>query len=475
MEKKDLSFFLNPKSVAVVGASTRSGTWGNRIAAGLAKSGYPGRLYLVNPSTKELLGLPCYAGLDDVPEDVELAVMTIPAELLWQALESCARKGVKGVVIISSGLGEADSQGKRTEQEMAAFARSKNIRIIGPNVSGIYNLHADFFATGGNYSRMKSSQMSFLSQGGFAVHNIISRAYPMGIGVGKFLHTGNEADLQCTDFLDLLGEDPETNAILMYIEGIKDPRHFIRLARRIVSQKPIVVYKGGKSQAGNRAAASHTGALAGSFQIYEGFFRQARCIQASRFDTILELGKALTSFPPLKGSRIGIVTEGGSWGVMLTDCLSRHGFTVPEFSSPLQETLRDLGMPTRASTKNPLDTGAGRGTLSVQNRVSLIDALICSDEVDALIIHGYASIDLDSERTPDWLVEFQRHEEEVLRRAVPLMSQYEKPMLFCSNASPFESTTFRNLVQDEIQVFTRLEDVVDALSAMRLYQQYRCS
>ena len=474
MEKKDLSFFLNPKSVAVVGASTRSGTWGNRIASGLVKSGYPGRLYLVNPSTKELLGLPSYAGLDEVPEDIELAIMAIPANLLWQSLESCARKGVKGVVIISSGLGESNRQGKRTEQEMAAFARRKNIRIIGPNVSGIYNLHANFFATGGNHYRMKSSKMSFISQGGFAIHNIISRAYPMGIGVGKFFHTGNEADLQCTDFLELLGGDPETNVILMYIEGIKDPRHFIKLARRIVPKKPIVVYKGGKSQAGNRAAASHTGAMAGSSQIYEGFFRQARCIQASRFDTILELGKALTHFPPLKGSRVGIITEGGSWGVMLTDCLSSQGFTVPEFSRPLQETLRNLGMPPRASTKNPVDTGAGRGALSIQNRVSLIDAMLCTDEVDAVVVHGYASIDSDSETTPGWLIEFQRHEEEVLRRAVPLMSQYEKPLLFCANASPFESTTFRNLVHDEIQVFPRLEDVVDALSAMRLYQHYRC-
>jgi len=471
----DLSFFLNPDSVAVIGASTRPGTWGNRIAAGLIESDYPGPLYLVNPSTGELFGLPSYADLDEVPGDIELAVIAIPADRLWQALESCARKGIRGVVIISSGLGEINSQGKHLEQEMVAFCRRKNVRIIGPNVSGIYNLHAKFYATGGNHFRLKSSRMSFICQGGFAVHNIISRAHSKGIGIGKFVQTGNEADLQCTDFLDLLGADPETDAILMYIEGIKDPGRFIRLAREIVPKKPIIVYKGGKSGAGNRAAASHTGALAGAYQIYEGFFKQARCIQASRFETIIELGRALTHLPPLRGSRIGIITEGGSWGVMLTDLLSSNAFSVPEFSKPLQATLRDIGMPSRASTKNPVDFGAGRGTLAIEEKVTIIEALLSGDELDALIIHGYGTIGTDPETTPDWIITYQRHEEEVVRKGLALMARYKKPLMFCANASQFESTTLRNLARDEIQVFSRLEDIVEALSVMRLYQNYRRS
>jgi len=471
----DLSFFLNPDSVAVIGASTRSGTWGNRIAAGLIESGYPGRLYLVNPSTKELFGLPSYAGLDEIPGDIELAVITIPADRLLQALESCARKGTRGVVIISSGLAETDSHGKRLEEEIAAFCRRKNIRIIGPNVSGIYNLHAQFYATGGNAFQLKSSRMSFICQGGFAVHNIISRAHSKGIGIGKFVQTGNEADLQCVDFLDLLGEDPETEAILMYIEGIKDPGRFIRLAREIVPKKPIIVYKGGKSRAGNRAAASHTGALAGSYEIYEGFFKQARCIQASRFETIIELGHALIHLPPLRGSRIGVITEGGSWGVMLTDLLSSNAFSVPELSKPLQETLRDIGMPSRASTKNPVDFGAGRGTLGIEEKGSIVEALLSSDELDAVIIHGYGTIGTDSETTPDWITAYQRDEEKFVKKGIALMTHYEKPLMFCANASQFESTTLRNLFLDEIQVFSRLEDIVEALSVMRLYQNYRRS
>ncbi len=469
----DLSFFLNPDSVAVIGASTRPGTWGNRIAAGLIESGYPGRLYLVNPSTKELFGLPSYSGLEEVPEDIELVVMTIPAERLWQALEGCARKRTRGVVIISSGLGETNRLGKRMEQEIVAFCRGKNIRIIGPNVSGIYNLHANFYATGGNPSRLKASRMSFICQGGFAVHNIISRAHSKGIGIGKFVQTGNEADLQCTDFLDLLGTDPETDAILMYIEGIKDPGRFIRLARAIVPKKPIIVYKGGRSRAGNRAAASHTGAMAGAYQIYEGFFKQARCVQASRFETIIELGRALTHHPPLLGSRVGIITEGGSWGVMLTDLLSSKAFSVPELSQSLQQTLRDIGMPSRASTKNPVDFGAGRGALGIEKKVSIVEALLSSDELDAVVIHGYGTIGSDPETTPEWIIAYQRHEEEVVRKGIALMNLYNKPLLLCANASQFESATLRNLFRDEIQVFSRLEDVAEVLSAMRLYQGYR--
>ncbi len=469
----DLSFFLNPDSVAVIGASTRPGTWGNRIAAGLIESGYPGRLYLVNPSTKELFGLPSYSGLEEVPEDIELVVMTIPAERLWQALEGCARKRTRGVVIISSGLGETNRLGKRMEQEIVAFCRGKNIRIIGPNVSGIYNLHANFYATGGNPSRLKASRMSFICQGGFAVHNIISRAHSKGIGIGKFVQTGNEADLQCTDFLDLLGTDPETDAILMYIEGIKDPRRFLSLARRIAPQKPIVVYKGGKSGAGNRAAASHTGALAGEAQIYDGFFEQARCLQSLRFETIVDLGKALITFPPLKGSRIGIVTEGGSWGVMLTDYLAMEGFQVPGFSRELQAALRASGMPVRASTKNPVDTGAGRGTLTVENRISILEHLLSSDEIDGVVLHGYGTIGLDPQRTPEWITAHQGEEEEVLRRAIALMNQYQKPLLFGSHASQFESQTIRSLVRDDALFFSRLEDIVETLSMMRRYSTYR--
>ena len=473
-EGQGLSFFFAPKSVAVVGASGRPGSWGYRIADGLLARGYEGALYLVNPNAREILGVKAYPRLDQVPGEVELVIIAIPADKLWDTLEACAKKGVRGIVIISSGFGEAlGEEGKQIEEEMAEFCRGNGIRLIGPNVSGVYNLHRGFCASGENPRNMRSSNMSFICQGGFAIHNIVIRGRSKGIGLGKFVHTGNEADLQCTDFLEFLGEDPETHVILMYIEGIKEPRRFLQIARRITPKKPIIVYKGGMSRAGNRAAASHTGALAGSIDIYRALFRQSGCIMAPTFETILELGHAFTFYPQLKGSRVGIVTMGGSWGVMLTDYISRKGFRVPELSPSLQERLRVLGMPYRASTRNPVDFGAAGFTLVKEARLSIMDALLSSTDIHALIYHGhgFGGIELDS--LPKWVGDRQRDEEELLRKAVEMMRAYSKPLLIGFHMSHLESATVRNLVQGGIPVFSRLEDIANCLSSLYLYYQER--
>jgi acyl-CoA synthetase (NDP forming) len=473
-EGQGLSFFFAPKSVAVVGASSRPGSWGYRIADGLLARGYEGTLYLVNPNAREILGVKAYPRLDQVPGEVELVIIAIPADKLWDTLEDCARKGVRGIVIISSGFGEAlGEEGKQIEEKMARFCRGNGIRLIGPNVSGVYNLHRSFCASGENPRDMRSSNMSFICQGGFAIHNVVTRGRSKGIGLGKFVHTGNEADLQCTDFLEFLGEDPETHVILIYMEGIKEPRRFLQIARRITPKKPIIVYKGGRSRAGNRAAASHTGALAGNIDLYRALFTQAGCIMAPTFETILELGHAFTFYPPLKGSRVGIVTMGGSWGVMLTDHVSGKGFRLPEFSPSLQKTLRGVGMPYRASTRNPVDFGAAGFALVKEARLSIIEALLSSTEIDALIYHGhgFGGIELDS--LPKWIRERQKEEEELLRKAVEMMRTYEKPFLIGCHMSHLESATICNLVHDGIPVFSRLEDIANCLSGLHLYYQRR--
>jgi acyl-CoA synthetase (NDP forming) len=473
-ESQGLSFFFAPKSVAVVGASNRPGSWGYRIADSLLARGYGSTVYLVNPNAQEILGVKAYPKLEQVPGEVELVLMAIPADKLWGALEDCVRKGVKGIIIISSGFGEAlGDEGKQIEEKMAQFCRGNGIRMIGPNVSGVYNLHQNFCATGENPRDMKSSNMSFICQGGFAIHNIVKRGLSKGMGLGKFIHTGNEADLQCTDFLEYLGEDPDTHVILMYIEGIKDPRRFLQIARRITPKKPIIVFKGGSSKAGNRAAASHTGALAGNIDFYRALFTQAGCIMAPTFETILELGHAFTFYPPPKGSRVGIITMGGSWGVMLTDHISRKGFHVPELSASFQERLRILGMPYRASTRNPVDFGAAGFTLGPKARISIMEALLSSTEIHALIYHGHGFGGIEMDSLPEWVRERHKDEEELLRKAVEMMRAYDKPFLIGCHMSHHESATVQNLVLDGIPVFSRLQDMADCLQSLYLYHQER--
>lgn len=468
-ESQRLFFFFDPRSVAVVGASNRAGSWGYRITEGLLVHGYRGALHLVNPHSAEVLGVKTYPNLAQVPGEVELAIIVIPAERIWEALKACEGKGVRGVVIISSGFGEAlAEEGKRVEEEMALFCRRRGIRMVGPNVSGIYNLHRGFCAAGENPRNMRSSRMSFICQGGFAVHNIVSGGRSKGMGIGKFVHTGNEADLQCTDFLEFLGQDPETDVILMYVEGLKEPRRFLQAAVRTTPRKPVIVYKGGKTSPGKRAAASHTGAMAGDMDKYRALFRQAGCVMAPTFETMLELGHSFTFFPPLKGSRIGIVTMGGSWGVMLTDHLCEAGFLVPEFSVSLQKRLRGCGMPYRASTRNPVDFGAAGAALTREAKLSIIETLLCSPEVDGLVFHGYGMKGMGSE-SPSWVTARQRAEEEILREGLKMMEVYNKPLFIGSHVSHFESATVGNLVREGIPVFGRLQDMADCLWSLFHY------
>lgn len=471
-EMGDLSFFFNPKSVAVIGASNRPGSWGNMITRGLITHDYPGQLYPVNINVREVLGVPACRSLREVPGEVEVAIIAIPAEKLHGALRDCARKRVRGVIIITSGFGEAlGNEGKKREERIALFGRRHGIRIIGPNVSGIFNLHRGYYAAAANPIFMAPSKMTFICQGGYAVNNIMNRAHSKGLGVGKFVHTGNEADLQCTDFLEFVSKDPETEVILMYIEGLKDPRRFLEIARRISREKPIIVYNGGRTEDGARAAASHTGAMASPYGIYRGFFEQAGCIQAPDFESILELGHAFMFYPPLRGPRVAVVTMGGSWGVMLTDRLCQKGLKVQELSTALQRKLRDVGMPYRASTRNPVDIGAAGISLGVKARISILEALLSEGEIDALVVHGFGQIGMEPDILPEGIRKRQRDEEETLRRGVELMRRYDKPLVIGSLMSHLESPTIRNLVLEGIPAFARLEEIGDLLATLHHHYQ----
>lgn len=471
-EARTLSFFFDPKSVAVIGASNRFGSWGNMIIRGLITHNYPGQLYPINLGVKEVLGISAYRSLSEVPGGVEVAVIAIPAEKLHGALRDCAKKRVRGVIIITSGFGEAlGDEGKKKEERIALFGRRYGIRIIGPNVSGIFNLHKNYYAAAANPIFMTPSKMTFICQGGYAVNNVVNRAHSKGLGVGKFVHTGNEADLQCTDFLEFVRKDRDTEVILMYIEGLKDPRRFLEIARKTSQEKPIIVYNGGRTEDGARAAASHTGAVASSYGIYRGFFEQAGCIQAPDFESILELGHAFMFYPPLKGRRVAVLTMGGSWGVMLTDRLCQKGLKVQELSTVLQEKLRDIGMPYRASTKNPVDIGAAGISLGMNARISIIEALLSDREIDAVVVHGFGQIGTESDILPEGIRKRQRDEEETLRRGVELMRRYDKPFVIGSLMSHFESPTIRNLVLEGIPSFTRLEEIADLLATLHHYYQ----
>ncbi|RJR30616.1 MAG: hypothetical protein C4576_33290 [Desulfobacteraceae bacterium] len=239
-----------------------------------------------------------------------------------------------------------------------------------------------------------------------------------------FVHTGNECDLTVTDFLEYFGQDPEVRSIIMYIEAIRDGRRFTEIARAVTKMKPVVIYKAGKTSGSARAAQSHTGALSGKKEIYQGLFRQAGIIGSPTMELLLPVAHALVERPAMRGPRVAIITVGGSWGVALTDALEEAGLTVPELSPNLQERLRSAGMPTRASTRNPVDFGASGLFLSLDTPLALGSEILSFGEVDALVVHGIGRPGMHTAGTPDeWKIFL-----DIEKRQIKGLNDLEKKM-----------------------------------------------
>ncbi len=473
MKKKkdinDLEVFLNPTSVAVIGASERPGSWGSFIMRGLVSAKFPGHIYPVNSRAGTVFGIPAFKSMAEIKGPVDLAVCAIPDKFVEETIEACGRKGVKGITIITAGFSETSDQGRQQQASLAALARSHGIRVIGPNVSGTFNLAAGFNASSIPADGLLSTPISAVCQGGYAFYDILSSGRAKGLGVGQFIHTGNESDLTVTDFLEAFGNDGNVRAIVMYVEALRDGRRFMKVARKVTNVKPVVVYKAGRTADSARAAHSHTGALAGGWQVYKGLLRQAGAIISPTMEMLLPIGHALIERPPMIGGRVGIITVGGSWGVALTDCLAETGLTVPEFNPDLQKKLRNLGMPDRASVKNPLDFGASGEFLAVDFPVSLARAILASKQVDALVVHGIGRPGMHTADTPDeWRI-FLEIEKQQVNKICALEKEMGIPVLIGSHYNPWESQAISDLSQQGIRVYNRLQDIAWLLKALYEY------
>jgi len=468
---KNIGFFLNPKSIAIYGVSRRSGfSWGRFIFNQVIKRDFQGKIYPINTQAKEIEGYKAYPNIAAIPDEVELAVIALPVQTVLSTVQECIEKGVKGVVLITAGFSETH-EGKDLEDDLRRVAKKSGIRILGPNVSGIFNLSAEFNASAAGTCK-EDSPVAIICQGGFAIGNLISRGQLKGMGIGKYIHTGNECDLTCTDFLEYIGDDPSTKVILMYMEGLKEARRFFQVAKKVGQKKPIILAKLGITEAGSRAASSHTGALAGSELIFDAAFRQANIIRTPKLEILLELGYAFLELPPLWRNRIGILTIGGTWGVSITDALVMNGLSVPELSSDLQKRLNDLGMPYWASTKNPVDLGAAGRSLDWEGQLMVTETLLSSDEVDGVIIHGIGRFGFSQDGNLNDTLNPISEEEELLRKIYDLIPKYGKPLLVCNFFSEYESEPIQNLVKDRKRVYNDVGDAATILSSLYRYYSH---
>ncbi len=470
-DRKQIEVFIKPKSVAVIGALDRPISWGSFIMRALLTWKFPGRIYPITRRTNTVAGIRAFPDITSIQDKVDLAVLAIRAESVPDIIKACAMKGVRGIIIITAGFAETGAKGRKKEEELSSLARRYGVRLLGPNVSGTFNLHDRFNAAASPAQLFFPSYVTAICQGGYAFYDLLSSAYSNRMGVGQFIHTGNECDLQATDFLEYFADDPRTRVIIMYLEGIRDIARFREVAARVSKRKPIIVYKAGRTSNGTRAARSHTGAIAGNARIYDSLFRQLNVIQSPFIENLIPLAYAFVDFPSMKGNRVAIVTIGGSWGVVLTDTLEEKGLKVPELSMKLQRKLRRLGMPMRASTLNPIDLGAaGPLNISAENVIQIAREILQSPQVDALILHGLGRPGMGpTEITMGWqaMLDFEK---KVMREYSHLMKEFGKPVILGSHQLSWQSQAVFDLIKEDYRVFHRIDEIGDLLALKYLYE-----
>ncbi|MFQ5943301.1 MAG: acetate--CoA ligase family protein [Anaerolineales bacterium] len=351
-----LAQFFSPQSIAVVGASTNPEKLGHVILNNLLIGGFlerDRRIYPINPKAKEILGQPAYPSVLEVPDPIDLAVISIPYPAVPAAIAECGEKGIPAAIVISAGFREAGLEGAARERELLDVATIFGVRLIGPNCFGVIDTLTPMNSTF-SAGMPPSGPMGFMSQSGALGAAILDWAMAGRLGLSKFVSLGNKADVSESDLLREWADDPSLSVILVYTEGLPDGQEFIRVARRVSKVKPVVAIKSGVTQSGARAVSSHTGSLAGSEQAYSAAFRQAGVIRADTLEELLDYALAFGYLPPLKGDRIAIITNAGGPGILATDAIERNGLKLARFEPDRLHKLERF-LPDAASAANPVD------------------------------------------------------------------------------------------------------------------------
>jgi acetyl coenzyme A synthetase (ADP forming)-like protein len=408
---------LYPRSVAIIGASRKPGTIGQLLFKCIMQSGFSGVVYPVNPNTESIMSVKTYPSVGDIPGDVDLAVIVVPAQLVARVTDECGRKGVHSIVVISDGFKERGGEGVQREEELRDIALGHGMRIVGPNCMGIINTHptVNLNAT---FSPVypPEGNVAFLSQSGALGLSILEYASNLNMGISTFVSVGNRADISPNDVLQYWEQDEATKVILLYMESFGNPRTFARIARRTSATKPIVAVKGGSSTVGSRAASSHTGALATSQIASDALFQQAGIIRVNTLEELFNAATLLANQPVPSGRRMAIVTNGGGPGIIAADACEQHGIILPEFPEAVVTALqahvkRDI------TFRNPLDLTAGA---SGREFVEVLTILAVDETFDAVLTIFIPPTVVDP-----------RDAEDAVRQVAPLFQRQKKPLLAC--------------------------------------------
>lgn len=446
-----LEALFAPHGIAVVGASTNPEKLGNGIARNLSASGYPGPIHLVNPRGGELFGLPLYSDVDEISEPFDLAVIATPAPIVHRVLADCARKGARAAIIVSGGFGEAGPAGRELEREVVSVARQHGIRILGPNCIGFLDTRLPVDTTFLPPPLPPAGDIGLISHSGALCGALIDWARGNGFGFSRMVNLGNAVDISEAELLQALGEDDNTRVVALYLEGLADGPGFVEAASSVSVKKPVLAVKVGASAAGQAAAASHTGALAGEDAAFGAALRKAGVLRAKTVEAMLSWSRALAWSPAPKGGRTAVLTNAGGPGVIAVDALATHALPLAGLSSDTQRALSDL-LPDAASVANPVDMLASAGP---DEYTRTLEALLGDPGVDAVLLL----------LVPPPMIEAMDVEQAI----VPVCRSARKPVLITVMGEARAGEAVRALNGERIPAYGFPEQAASALAAVVEY------
>jgi len=472
---KRLGAFFKPNSVAVVGATKKIDKAGHVIFKNFVdnktRQVFKGEIYAVNPNENSILGVKCYPTITKIPDEVELVVVVVPADIVPKTMREAAAKKVKTAVIISAGFGEVGNH--ELENEVATIAKEAGIRVLGPNCLGVYDSRTGVdmlflpetkvLTTGDEVvatPRPIPGNIAIVTQSGAFGAAALDYLAGLHTGVSKFVSFGNKIDVDEAEMLRYLLHDEETNVVLLYVEDIRSGRKFLKAGEEITKIKPVVALKSGRTEAGARAAASHTGAIAGSDKIYDAAFEQTGILRAEDMDEFFHAGKALSMQIPAKGKNVGIITDAGGPGIMAVDECGLKGLTVKRFSektiSKFEKLKADGKLPKFATNLNPIDV---TGSVTSEMFELATEILFQDPEVDSIIMLGL-------HHTPAL-------QEDYVDKVAKVASRYEKPMVACDIGETEMALNIRSRFDKlSIPAYSSPEDAARAMNALVRYGLY---
>jgi len=458
MEEPRIERMFNPNSIAIVGASETPGKAGERRTRSLIEGGFKGRIYPVNPKRDRIFSIKAYPSLQDIEGSVDLVVVVVPPNFIPATISQSIEKRAKGVIIITAGLGETGEDGKRLEREILDIGHKGDLRIIGPNCSGMFNAQKRINLLG--VPSIRKGPFSVVAQSGNVIDSLCHYARLKKIGFSKIVSMGNAIDIGFAECLEFLRDDPDTKVILLYIEEIKDGARFIEVAREVSKEKPIIAIKVGRSEAGKRATFTHTGSVAGDELIVNEALDQSGIIRADSIDEMFDMAKALVGLPKPRGKHVVVLSEGGGDNAITVDNVEMQGLKVNVLGEATQERLKPFVLE-GLKPCNPIDYGGKAEENPHQIIPACCEICMQDNDVDMAIITGFFGGFKDIIAP-----QVEEFEKEASRKLVELVKKYKKPILVNTSFANEKIGSLSILEQGGIPVIESSERVAKCASAL---------